>query len=216
MGFVVLFVVGVIVQGEPPLVDDSVEEIRRDWVADGQQYLVASYILGLAFVFLFIPFVVTLRTLLGQAEASIQLWSRVSMIGAVATILWSAWSGIFWGALAFGDFAETASDETLRTLTVLDYSAVAGATFAFAVFVGAASIVIARTGVLWRWLGYLGALATILSIIAPLAILTSTSDGALDAIYLAAFLLFPLWILLVGIAMLRHRPAPITPIGQHA
>jgi hypothetical protein len=206
IGFVVVFIVGLVLQGEPPVVDDPVADIRRDWIADGQQYLVASYLLGLAFVFLFIPFVAALLTLLGRAEGDVAIWSRVCMFGAIATILWGAWSGMFWAALAYGDFAESASDETLRTLTVLDFTAVSGATLAYAVFIGGASIVIARTGVLWRWVAYLGGLAVALSVVAPLTILTTTTDGPLAGIELAAFLLFPLWVLLVGIAMLRQRP----------
>jgi hypothetical protein len=53
--FVVVFVVGVAMQSAPPLVDDPIEEIREDWVAGGQQYLVAGYVLGLGFVILLHP-----------------------------------------------------------------------------------------------------------------------------------------------------------------
>lgn len=206
--FVGVFVVGVALQDAPPLVDDPVDDIRRDWVEGGQQYLVAGYVLGLGFVLFYIPFMLVLRTLLGRAEGGIELWSRASLVGAFTTLLWGIWSGMFWGALAFGDFAATASDETLRTLSVLDYYAVSGAPFAFAVFIGAASIVIARTGVLWRWLAYLGAIEVVLSLLAPLAILSAGTDSVFDVVYLLAFLGFALWILLVGIAMVARREEP--------
>ncbi len=209
--FVVVFVVGVALQAGPPLADDPVDEIRRDWVEGGQQYLVASYVLGLGFVFFYIPFMLVLRALLGRAEGGIELWSRASLVGAFTTLLWGTWSGMFWGALAFGDFAATASDETLRTLSVLDYYAVSGTPLAFAVFVGATSIVIARTRVLWRWLAYLGAIEVLLALLAPLSIFSAETDSFFDVVFLIAFLGFTLWILLVGIAMVSKRDEPGVP-----
>lgn len=206
--FVVVFVVGVALQDAPPLVDDPVDEIREDWVQGGQQYLVAAYVLGLGFVFFYIPFMLVLRSLLGRAEGGIELWARASFVGAFTTLLWGIWSGMFWGALAFGDFAATASDQTLRTLSTLDYYAVSGMPFAFAVLIGASSIVIARTGVLWRWLAYLGALEALLSLLAPLAILSAGTDSFFDVVYLIAFIGFALWILLVGLAMVSKRDEP--------
>jgi len=79
------------------------------------------------------------------------------------------------------------------------------------VFIGAASIVIARTGVLWRWLAYLGAIEVVLSLLAPLAILSAGTDSVFDVVYLLAFLGFALWILLVGIAMVTRREEPVAP-----
>ena len=208
IGFVIVFIAGVALQTAPPLMDDPVDEMRADWAADGQRYLVASYLLGLAFVVFFIPFVVALRGLLGRVEGGIEFWSRTMLFGAIATVLWSAWSSIFWGALAFGDFASEASDETLRTLSVLDYSAVSGAPFAFAVFVGAASVVIAATAIVPRWIAGLGAVEFVVSVVAPLSILTESSESFLDVVYLVSFLLLPLWILVMGVAML-HRASKL-------
>jgi hypothetical protein len=212
--FVVVFVVGVALQDAPPLADDPVDEIRRDWVEGGQQYLVAGYVLGLAYVFFYVPFMLVLRALLGRAEGGIELWSRASLVGAFTILLWGIWSGMFWGALAFGDFAATASDETLRTLSVLDYYAVSGTPLAFAVFVGATSIVIARTRVLWRWLAYVGAVEVLLSLLAPLSILSVETDSFFDVVFLISFLGFVLWILLLGIAMVARRDEPGVPLAS--
>lgn len=206
--FVAVFAVGVALQDAPPLADDPVDEIRRDWVESGQQYLVASYVLGLAFVFFYVPFMLVLRSLLGRAEGGMELWSRAAFLGAFTTMLWGIWSGMFWGALAFADFAETASDETLLTLSTLDYYAVSGAPFAFALFIGGASIVIARAGVLWSWPAYLGGIEVVLSLLAPLAIFSAGTDSVFDVVYLLSFLGFALWVLLVGIAMVSRRDGP--------
>lgn len=210
IAFVVVFIVGVVLQSEPPLFDDPIDEIRDDWVSGGQQYLVADYILGVSFALLYVPFLATLRGLLGRAEGGVNVWSRVSFIGGILIMAWAAWSSVFWGTLAFGDFAETASDETLQLLMVLDYYAVSGMPFTFVVFVGGTSLVIALTGVLWRWLAYLGAIEVVLAILAPLSIFSANTSSLFDTIYFLAFLLLLLWILLVGIAMVlrRSEPAP--------
>jgi hypothetical protein len=207
--FVVAFIVGVALQSEPPLADDPINEIRADWVSDGQTYLTADYILGLAFLFFYVPFIAALWALLGRAEGGVQLWSRISFIGAVFFMFWAVSASVFWGALAFGDFAETASDETLRTLMVLDYYAVSGMPLTWVLFVGAASLVIWRTQVVWRWLVYLGLVEVVLAILAPLAIFSAETDSLFDALYLLAFFGIILWILLVGIAMLTKKEEPV-------
>lgn len=212
VAFVVIFMVGVALQSEPPLVDDPVDEIRSDWVEDGQRYLAADYLLGLAFVLFYVPFIAALREMLGRAEGGAQLWSRVTFTGGLAFLLWAVSSSVFWGALAFGDFAETASDETLRTLTVLDYYAVAGMPLTWVLLAGGASLVIAQTGVIGRWLSYVGAIEVLLAILAPLAIFSKESSSFFDAVYLLAFFGIALWILLVGVAMLSRREEPPPPV----
>ena len=206
--FVVVFVVGVALQSEPPVFDDPVDEIRADWVNDGQQYLVADYILGLAFALLYVPFIATLSELLGRAEGGPRIWSRVAFIGGLIIMLWGAWSSVFWGALAFGDFAATASDETLQTLMALDYYAVMGMPLAFMVFIGGTTLVIAQTGIFRRWLVIVGAIESVLAALAPLAIFSASSSSFFDVIYLIAFLLLPIWILILGILMVRLRAEP--------
>ena len=207
--FIILFVVGVALQSEPPLVDDPVDEIRADWVSDGQTYLTADYLLGIVFTLFYVPFIVALRALLGRAEGGVNLCSRISFVGGLFFMFWAVSASAFWGALAFGDFAETASDETLRTLMVLDYYAVSGMPFTWVLFVGAASLVIWQTGVVWRWLAYFGLVEVVLAVLAPLAIFSAETDSLFDAIYLIAFFGIALWILLIGIAMLTKKEEPV-------
>jgi hypothetical protein len=207
--FIILFVVGVALQSEPPLVDDPVDESRADWVSDGQTYLTADYLLGIAFTLFYVPFIVALRALLGRAEGGVNLCSRISFVGGLFFMFWAVSASAFWGALAFGDFAETASDETLRTLMVLDYYAVSGMPFTWVLFVGAASLVIWQTGVVWRWLAYFGLVEVVLAVLAPLAIFSAETDSLFDVIYLIAFFGIALWILLIGIAMLTKKEEPV-------
>lgn len=66
--FLIMFIVGIVLQGEAPQFDEPVDEIR-DWFADnGEQYLVGDYMVGLAFVLFFLPFLASLRGLLARVE----------------------------------------------------------------------------------------------------------------------------------------------------
>jgi hypothetical protein len=209
----VTLVTGIAIQGGEPVFDDPIDEIRREWIDEGQQYLAGDYVIGLGFVLFYIPFIVALRVLSGRAEGGAELWSRVAFIGAFTTMVWAILASAFWGTLAFGDFAKTATDETLQTLMVLDYYTNAGLPLAFVVFVGATSIVIAQTSLFWRWLAVLGAIEVILAILAPLSVLSDTSSSPLDAVYEIAFAGFLLWVVAVGIAMLSRRSELTAPAG---
>jgi hypothetical protein len=206
--FVALAVTGVVIQHGVVAYDDPVDEIRDFWAESGQRYLIGDYVLGLGFTLFYIPFFVALSALLRRAEGGDGIAARVTFVGALASMLWSVSASVFWGALAFGDFAATASDETLQTLMTLDHYATAGQPFAFAVFIGAASHVIYRKRVLWRWLAYLGAVIAVASLLAPLGILTESSEDLWELFYTIGFLGFALWILLAAIAMAALRALP--------
>lgn len=208
VAFVVVFVIGVVIQHGVVAYNEPVDEIRDFWVENGQRYLIGDYVLGLAFTLFYIPFFVALTSLLRRAEGGDGIASRVAFVGALSALLWAASASIFWGALGFGDFTASASDETLRTLMTLDHYATSGQPFTFAVFVGGASYVILRTRVLWRWLAYLGGAVVVASLLAPLSILTRGTEDAWELFYTIAFLGLPLWVLAVATAMAARATPP--------
>lgn len=207
--FLIMFFAGFVLQGEAPTFDEPVDEIR-DWFTDnGEQYLVGDYLIGLAFVVFFIPFVASLRGLLAAAEGGAAVWSRVAFAGGLLFLIFGATASVFWGALAYGfGVAENADDETIRTLMYLDVAGFATLPLAFVPFVLGASLVILRTGVLWRWLSLIALIAAVFSIIAGASTLTSDPDGALGGIGFIGFIGLPIWILLVSVNMLLKREAP--------
>ena len=207
--YLVLFIAGISVQGEVPQFDKPVDEIR-DWFADnGEQYLVGDYMVGLAFMLFFLPFLASLRGLLARVEGEPAVWSWVAFSGGLALLIIGATASVFWGTLAYGfGVAENADDETIRTLMYLDVAGFAMLPLGFVPFVLGASLVILRTGVLWRWLSLIGLIAAVFSIIAGASTLTSDPDGALGGIGFIGFLAFLLWILLVSINMILKQEAP--------
>ena len=207
--YLILFFAGFGLTGEAPTFDEPVDEIR-DWFADnGEQYLVGDYLTGLAFVLFFLPFLASLRGLLARVEGEPAVWSWVAFSGGLALLIIGGIASLFWATLAYGfGVAENADEETVRTLMYLDVAGFAMLPLGFVPFVLGASLVILRTGVLWRWLSFVGLIVAVFSIIAGASTLTSDPDGALGGVGFIGFIGLPIWILLVSINMILKREAP--------
>ena len=88
--FVIMFIVGISVQGEYPDFDAPSDEVR-DWFADnGEQFIVGDYLLALAFMVLFPVFLVSLFGLLSAAEGGAAVWSRLALLGGVLYVVMAA------------------------------------------------------------------------------------------------------------------------------
>ena len=205
--FLILLIVGIGLQGETPNYDDSVDKIR-DWYADnGKQFILGNYLTALAFVLFFLPFLSSLRALLARAEGGDAIWSRVTFTGGVVLLLLCAVGSTFGAALAFSlDVVKEGDEDTLRTLKYLEYSTPAA--LALVPFLLGTSIVILRSGVLWRWLAIAGVVLAILAVIGGASSLEAEPYGGIPGIGMAAFPLSALWILLVSINMVLKKEAP--------
>ena len=207
--YLVLFIAGISVQGEPPQFDKPVDEIR-DWFADnGEQHLAGGYMIGLAFMLFFLPFLASLRGLLAAAEGGAAVWSRVAFAGGLLFLIMGATASVFWGALAFSfGVVEEGDKATIRTLVYLDHVSFSVLALVLAPFLLASSLVILRTGVLWRWLVVPGLLAGVLGIIGGASNLESDPEGLVGGLGFLGILLAALWILLVSINMILKKELP--------
>jgi len=209
--FLIMFIVGLVVQGEPPSFDDPVDEIQ-DWFTDnGEQYLVGDYIITLGFILFYLPFVASLRGLLAAAEGGAAVWSRVAFAAGILVMIFGATASLFWGALAFGfGVAEEGDEGTVKTLMYLDHYAFSQLPMIVATFLLGSSLVIWQTGVFWRWLALIGLVAAVLAVISGLGILDSDPEGVLSGLGFIAFPLTGLWLLLVSINMILKKESPAT------
>ena len=207
--FIIVFIVGIVLQGEAPAFDDPVDEIR-DWFADnGEQYLVGHYLIVLGFVLFFLPFLSSLRGILARAEGDPAVWSWVTFLGGVLIIIVGAVAGMFWATLAYGYGIRSDGDEaTIRTLMHLDLAAFSTLPMVFIPFVLGTSIVILRTGVFWRWLPIIGLIVAVFSAIGGASLLTSDHAGALGGVGAIGFIGAPIWILLLSVNMILKSEAP--------
>jgi hypothetical protein len=76
------------------------------------------------------------------------------------------------------------------------------------------ALVMATTGVFWRWLGWLGLIVGIAAFIAPLGILDEDPEDVFDTIGLIPFIGIVIWVLAaaVGMIMKKEEPAPNTTV----
>jgi hypothetical protein len=207
LAFIILFIVGILVQGETPTYGDAVDDVRAYWVDDGGTYLIGDFIVGLGFILFFFPFASALRSLLGLAEGGVQMFSRISFAGAVLFLALAGAEGAAWTSLAVGDFAENASDDTINLLMSLD---MAGSHFlpaALAIMALPAGLVIVQTRVLPVWLGALTLLYSVLAIISSLSVLADNPEDS--PVGWIGFIGGAIWILITSIVMLLKKDEPV-------
>ena len=215
IAFVASWLLKMVGTGVTPPYDDPIGEIRAYWQDDGQRYLVVQYLSLLALVVLLLPYMVALTTMLGRAEADPKLWSRTSLVGAVCFVAVTIAANSIWTALAIG--ADAISDDGMRTLMYLDAAAFYIGVFPLAVFVTAGSLVIVATGVMRKWIGYVGLADGIALFAAPLTVLEEGSDGPLGLFYFLSLVGGAAWIVATGVSMARRREEPgPTPTPRRA
>ena len=207
--FLVLFIVGISIQGEAPSFDGPIGEIR-DWFADnGEQYLVGNYLIFLGFVLFYLPFLSSLRGVLASAEGGPAVWSRVAFAGGLIFMILGLVNSSFWATLAYGfGVVENGDEGTIKTLMYLDRVGFNGAVLTLIPLMLGASLVTLQTGVLWRWLPLLALVAIVFVVIFGASTLSSDSNGALGGIGLIGLFATALWILLTSINMILKREAP--------
>jgi hypothetical protein len=212
IGFVVLFLIGgIFLTGDTPQRDDSIEDIRKFFADDGEMYLVGDYMTGIAFVFFFLPYLVTLRWVLGSGEGWPPIWSWLTVIGGLSLVVIGGANSVFFGALAISEGnPEIIDGASVRLLMEMSAYAFTGFSFTMGLFVASASLVVLRTGVLWRWLAALGFLAAVLLVVGAAWPIDGDEEGALAILGFIGAPLTLLWILIssIGMVMMKEEPAP--------
>lgn len=206
---VVLFVVILVITGDSPAYDDSADKVRDFFVDSDTQVHLTTWLGALGFVFFLLPFAAGLRNLLASTEQQgDRFWSTLSYTGAVLTVAIGGGGSAFWEVLSQG-VAEDLSDETLVALARFDTVVFAAVLpWGFALFVSTASLVIVRSGVLARWIGWLGLVAALAMVIGPLWVFSEDDENFLAIVTFVGMAVVMLWILITGIAMLRPTGEP--------
>ncbi len=194
----------IVLQGEPPAYDASLAEVRQFFSDNSTRFLIGDYLAGLAFLLLFLPFVVGLRSLLGAAEGGPQIASRLMLVGGLATVLIGDTATVFQDTLALGAANPELQDTTLRAFLYANAAAIAAIGLPAAVFTFAASVVIWTTAVLWRWLAVLDVLAGVLLAVGAAFPLAGDPTGPLWTIRFISFIALGG---LRGVGSHRHAPA---------
>jgi hypothetical protein len=189
------------VLGGAPAIDAPPAEIRSYLVDDGANVLLAAT-MGTLSAFFFIVFLGTVRTFLRTAEGSAGSLSTVVFGAGLVTIALATAASLPTVALAWDDTAALADPALVRaawnlnTLALVPIGSSAGA------FCLAAAVLILRTRVMPAWVGWIGALAGVVSVIATFFLLADDPDSPLGTpANLGGFLLAMLFILLLSTFM---------------
>jgi hypothetical protein len=187
--------------GNAPALDAPPAEIQSYLVDDGADVLLATT-LGTVSAFFFIVFLGVARTFLRSAEGPPGSLSTTVFGAGLVTIALATTAGLPTVALAWGDTAAIADPGlvqaawNLNTLALVPIGSSAGA------FCLAAAVIVLRTRVAPAWVGWIGIVAAVVSVIATFFLVTDNPDSALGTpANLGGFLLAMLFILLLSIFM---------------
>jgi len=199
--FVVLVVIGFLVQPKPPSSDASAVEVL-EYVKDHHDALhVVQLIFGLA-GFFFIWFIGALRSLLGGAEGGERRLATTAYGGgliAVATLM------VGLGVAAAAELHPARDPEITRALIDASLLIPAVGAPAAAVFFFANGLSVLRSGYLPPWLGWLALVTGFFNAIGIGAVFTDhgvfAGDGVLG--FFVGFALFLVWVLAASILLVR-------------
>jgi hypothetical protein len=192
--------VGAVLGGAPAL-DARLGEIQSYLVDDGGNVLLAAT-MGALSAFFFILFLGSMRTFLRTAEGAPGSLSTVAFGAGLVTITLATTAGLPTVALAWDDTARLADPGlvqaawNLNTLALVPIGSSAGA------FCLAAAVIILRTRVTPAWVGWIGLLAALVSVIATFFLVADDPHSPLGTpANLGGYLLAMLFILLLSTFM---------------
>ncbi len=199
---VAYIVLVLILVGSSPTLGDPIADIRDYFTNDANTYFALNWFLALLLIFGFLPFASALRSMLATSDVDAGMWARVSFGGAVATVAVVGVGSLFWSALALNGPEEYSDGavQALMSLDALTFGAVAP--WGFALFLTGASVVILRTGMLWKWLGWLGVVASVLLVIGTWWVVDGDPEGAVATLSLIGVILTFAWSAIAGYGML--------------
>ena len=168
--FIVLVIVGFIVQGEPPEASDDLQDIVSFYKDDKDSIEAGVFILALGTVF-FVFFANYLRTVFRETSLSATI-----LVGAAIFAVAGGIDGmILVGTAEAIDDLEPASVQTLQALWDNDFVPFAIGITVFLVSIG---VCILRTAVLPNWLGWIVLVLALLSV-TPIGFIAFPGSGLL-------------------------------------
>lgn len=209
----ILFVVCLLAAPDPSLREGASPDQIRQFYLDNQQGLGFMLILiGIGYV-LFLFFSIVLQSEARRPESRSE-WAATLMLISAALIagfyvLGTALRGIPANAVAAG-----ASDALLESVARVADTANDGlveiATFWRGAMLASAAVLIARSRVVPRWIGWMAAVLAVTSFAGGFSFIESPLQSALGAVGFASYALFYLWVLITSGALAFARRAGVT------
>ena len=204
--FVVLIVVGTLIGGITPKPTDSAAKIAHYFTQHQTALKFGAYLSGAAAV-PFLWFAGTLWSRLRKAEGGAGRVSMIALAGGVATV---ALGLIGYAITAFiTQYAGDLGPSGAKGFYLLAESFFGISAFAIAVFVAATSVVILRSGMLAKQLGWAGGALVMAWLVAGAGV--ADNSTWLNTVGLVVFLVWLAWILVLsGLLVMGSEPAAST------
>jgi hypothetical protein len=186
--FTVLVAVGILVGGDTPDTDASAVEILDHYEDEGPIFvgIIALLLAGVALLF----FAGVLRRHFAAVGPD---WLATVVFGGAVVL--AAGLGIFLSSqIALVDAADNEQEASLQALNILDNTNFGAAVIGLATMYLATAWHVLASRSLPVWIGWLALLLGILAVAGPLGFI--------------AFLAFPIWVLIVSIALFRRVALP--------
>lgn len=197
--------------GSPPYHGDPA--MLALWLdANSESFRRGHFVAALAFLLFYFPFFAGLCERLRQAEGTPAVWARVAWAGAILSPAAGTISGAFIVALAL--VGSRVSPDVASFAAAAGFYALVVSGAASGIVMGGAAVVILRTGVFPRWLGWSAASAGTIAVAGCAAVVESRRGGAATIVGELGWLLYFLWIALASVALIRTDEQ--TNIGNSA
>lgn len=190
---------------DSPQITDSAADVREYFTDNADTINLFNWVAPLTMGVLFIIFASGLRNVLRSADsASEGMWTRVMFAGAVSQLAIGLVGLMFWGVLAQEDILAELSDGTVLAINAMDQILFfAMLNWAAAIFLVGASIVILQSGVMAKWIGWLGVVLAAAGVIGSLWTFSGDSGGFFAIPGTIAFLGVLVWTVAVSVTMIR-------------
>jgi len=131
------------------------------------------------------------------------------MVGGVAILALGGAAGGFEGSLAVASKNNIQIDDSTTMAMVLasSYSFAVGQ-LAIALFLGSAGLLVVRSGIIWRWSGFIALIGAPLLIVGAAWPIDGDEHGVIGAFGLIGFLFVLVWTLITSIALVMHKEPP--------
>lgn len=201
--FVSLSFIAVAINTTTPSYNDANATLQLWFPENGQGYRFGHFMAGIAFLLFYFPFYAGLCERLNVAEGKPAIWTRVTWAGAIMSPATGTIAGSFIMALAFIESNATVEIAKFG-LAANFYAYVVSGAFGGIVMVGS-SIIILRTDVFKRWLGWIGIIVGVAAIISTAALTGNEPQGLFVTLNSIAWLIYFLWIGAVSIELLKIK-----------
>jgi len=185
----------------PPAYNQEISTYVTWFSENGQWYRFGHFLAGLAFLLFYFPFFAGFCEILKKAEGESAIWTRVTWAGAIMSPAAGTIAGAFIMGIALlnGD----ASPEVSQFGMAGNFYAytVSGAYGGIAMI--GSSIIILKTGVFKRWLGWAGLVIGSAAIISIGTLIENNPQGLFATTNGFAWLAYFLWIAVLSIELIR-------------